>query len=165
MTTVDIVQLYKDSAKTQPIAPKTDIKAVYNEGTPFIDFVYPVGSIYMTIDGSFDPNASWGGTWIPVADRFLIGASTNYPVESLGGEASHTLTVAEIPNHRHNIITTNATGTIANPGTMLRQNGSDSYAVTGGSGYTAVQSTDIGSGTAHNNMPPYYSVYMWKRTA
>lgn len=32
MTTVDIVQLYKDSAKTQPIAPKTDIKAVYNNG-------------------------------------------------------------------------------------------------------------------------------------
>ena len=56
---------------------------------------HPVGSIYITTDGSFDPHESWGGSWELLEDRFLVGAGNTYTLGASGGEAEHTLTVDE----------------------------------------------------------------------
>lgn len=63
---------------------------------------HPVGSIYETTDVSFNPNVEWGGTWELMDDgRFLLSSSEQYAVNAVGGEEEHTLSVPEIPNHRH----------------------------------------------------------------
>lgn len=44
-----------------------------------VDFFHPVGSYYETSDTSFDPNVSWGGTWISeaaVSNEIVIGTPT-----------------------------------------------------------------------------------------
>jgi len=65
-----------------------------------INAVYPVGSIYMSAV-NVDPARIFGGTWVRLQDRFLLGASDTYSAGSTGGEASHKLTEEEMPGHTH----------------------------------------------------------------
>ncbi len=99
--------------------------------------------------------AVYGGTaWIQIQGRFLLGASSGYPNRGVGGEATHKLTVSELPSHTHQInreyinVTSGATSN-------LSISGSASQATSGATG----------GNVAHNNMPPYYTVYIWERTA
>lgn len=72
---------------------------------------YPVGSIYISTSSTFNPQTAWGGTWKKTADgRCLIGASTAYPLGSTGGEATHELTVNEMPSHNHSFSGSGTTG-------------------------------------------------------
>lgn len=50
----------------------------------FINAVYPVGSIYLSVNNT-SPTYLFGGTWEKIEDRFLIGASSSKPVNSTGG--------------------------------------------------------------------------------
>ena len=78
-----------------------------------LDMIYPVGSIYMSVNSS-NPGSLFGGTWEKMpAGRVLIpeGASswgTTYTAGSTGGEATHKLTVDEIPQHTHKTTIANA---------------------------------------------------------
>lgn len=73
-----------------------------------IDMVYPVGSIYMST-ASTSPATLFGGTWVALNQgRVLIGANSTYPAGSTGGEATHKITVDELPSHNHNASTGNA---------------------------------------------------------
>lgn len=65
-----------------------------------INIVYPVGSIYMSVN-STSPASLFGGTWERIKDRFLLAAGDTYSAGSTGGEAQHTLTVDEMPSHYH----------------------------------------------------------------
>ena len=65
-----------------------------------MDIVYPVGSIYHTTD-STSPATRFGGTWSAITSQFLIGADDAYSAGSTGGEATHTLSVSEMPSHNH----------------------------------------------------------------
>lgn len=117
---------------------------------------YPVGSIYMSVNTT-SPATLFGGTWEQLKDRFLLGAGSSYTNGSTGGEAEHTLTVDEMPSHSHGLpITTN--------GTISSNNYFKATANQGGTYYTP-QTINTGGSQAHNNMPPYLVVYMWKRTA
>lgn len=120
---------------------------------------HPVGSIFITTDGSFDPHAKWGGTWQLLQDSFLVGAGNTYTLGDTGGEATHTLTVAELPPHSHpvNIYT----------GSGSSSGGTSAYGSNnrGGSQYTAYGDTSAQLGSPHNNLPPYTAVNMWLRTA
>lgn len=73
--------------------------------TSFIDIIYPIGSIYETIDSSFNPNFVFGGTWNRIKGKFLVGVDeddSSYSSSNVtGGEKTHTLTVTEMPSHRH----------------------------------------------------------------
>lgn len=124
---------------------------------------YPVGSIYMSIN-STSPATLFGGTWERIQGRFLLGASSTYSAGSTGGEASHTLTTSEMPSHYHD--------------EYLGNDGGDDSAPSGYYGWPSIASTSTktwwapgsktsraGGGNAHNNMPPYLAVYIWKRTA
>ena len=128
-----------------------------------INAVYPVGSIYMSVN-STNPGTLFGGTWQRIEGRFLLGASATYGAGSQGGEAAHTLTVNEMPTHTHPLkmyrsdAEASGFGAVANGGfvnrLMVQQNVENT---------TYINSN--GHGWSHNNMPPYLAVYIWKRTA
>lgn len=64
-----------------------------------MDIVYPVGSIYHSMDAT-SPASSIGGTWTRL-NTFLYGSTT---AKNTGGEATHTLTINEMPKHNHRTI-------------------------------------------------------------
>ena len=165
--------------------------------TDLIDVIYPVGSIYMSVN-SVNPSTLFGGTWEQIKDTFLLATGDTYANGSTGGEATHTLTENEMPSHTHiqdsHNHTQNAHNHTQNPhshtiGSLARYviNGNAVAAV--GNGYGNIQkyktgdttatnkeatatnnpqtatNQNTGGGQAHNNMPPYLTVYMWKRTA
>lgn len=117
------------------------------------------------------PATLFGGTWERIANgRMLIGAdSASYPAGSTGGEAKHALTETEMPSHNHGVQQAGSDGAIpmemGKDGTY--QN--DAYLSFGTSVKPFAESTILisyrGGNQPHNNMPPYLSVYMWRRTA
>lgn len=125
---------------------------------------WPVGSIYMSVS-STSPATLFGGTWERIYERFLLGASSSYPAGGTGGEFTHKLTQSELPNYSLSV--TNGSNVIRSK----TGNIADAYVQTqsGGWGIPNWESKTVtvasgGSGEAHNNMPPYLAVYMWKRT-
>lgn len=64
--------------------------------TMLLDQIYPIGSIYMSVNSS-NPGTLFGGTWQQLKDRFLLGAGDTYAAGAQGGEASHTITTQELP--------------------------------------------------------------------
>ena len=156
--------------------------------------VYPVGSIYMSTV-STNPATLFGfGTWEAMpAGRVLLAQGksswgTTYNAGSTGGEATHTLTVGELPSHNHTatISTTNLTGWFTNNGNSDTANGdgtifkaskrtgqgSSSGGAADGGKFTfngahahTITINNSGSNQSHNNIQPYISVYMWKRSA
>ena len=125
---------------------------------------YPVGSIYLSASET-SPASLFGGTWEQIEDRFLLAAGSTYAAGSTGGESTHTLTVNEIPTHNHYFDTTANSGDVSNPGNQLRTGSENAYATNNGNGHTRLVTSSMGGGEAHNNMPPYLAVYMWKRVA
>lgn len=137
-----------------------------------LDNVYPVGSIYMSVN-STNPKNLFGGTWEQIQGRFLFGMNSSYPAGSTGGEITHKLTQGEMPKHNHNGLYYSY---IATENSITLNSGTASYRVPWGSpdytddcgpgtGKAELVTGEVGSGQAHNNMPPYLSVYIWKRTA
>ena len=188
-----------------------------NQVTDLINTIYPIGSIYMSVN-STSPQILFGGTWEQIKDTFLLATGDTYANGSTGGEATHTLTVNEMPSHTHIQDSHNHTqdshnhtqnshnhsastdrkflalGKNDNWGyTNARQMQSTSgsyyypYSNKNTSGLTEPENTasktatnqattatnqattatnqNTGGGQAHNNMPPYLTVYIWKRTA
>lgn len=151
------------------------IKAKNNSPTetallPMLDMFYPVGSYYETSDSTFNPNATWGGTWELETEGLVhIGAGTNYTIGNTGGEKTHTLTVNEMPSHNGHVNAAIGYGTAA--GLYLASTNMSSYGSTG-RGWDATNGNEIvphsenrGGGQAHNNMQPYVVVNRWHRTA
>lgn len=82
------------------------------------DDVYPVGSIYMSVN-NVNPATLFGGTWEKIAGgRCLIGANSSYALGTTGGEATHLLNANEIPSHNHSVSISNSGGHKHNRGTM-----------------------------------------------
>lgn len=125
-----------------------------------VDLIYPVGSIYMSTN-NVSPQTFFGGTWESIQDRFLLAAGSTYAAGGTGGSATHTLTVNEMPNHDHVLKVATSTSTASDA--ALRASGVKAY-----SSQIADSPNDnikdVGGNAAHNNMPPYLTVYMWKRT-
>ena len=124
-----------------------------------LDKAYPVGSIYMSVN-SINPKNFFGGTWVQIKDRFLLAAGTTYKAGKTGGEATHTLTESEMPSHNHAVyFPDDAAADHSAPGNYPDGPSDSTYYAVGS--YTS----SAGGGGAHNNMPPYLAVYVWKRTA
>ena len=82
-------------------------------------------------------------------EKFLYGASVNADLGDTGGAATHALTIAEMPAHTHTVPMRNASaGTGAIP-VRASGNANEANATSGSQG----------TGTAHNNMPPYMRGY------
>lgn len=164
-----------DYGATLPSSPATNQLFFQTAGTNFVlDNVYPIGSIYMNVN-STNPGTLFGGTWEQIQGKFLLGMSSSYPAGSQGGEASHTLTTAEMPSHGHNPANQSGYyGFITNSnkafevGDMGVQSGSGRYYPYAPVAFDISRNSltgTTGGGNSHNNMPPYLSIYIWKRTA
>ena len=128
--------------------------------------MYPVGSIYQTTSSTFNPQTAWGGTWERIKDRFLLAAGDTYTGGSTGGEATHKLTTQEMPSHAHTMYVNNdGSSSSWSPasGTYLVKPDCVTTSTKNYGG--ALAQNGAGLGQAHNNMPPYLAVYIWKRTA
>lgn len=128
-----------------------------------LDNVYPVGSIYMSVN-STNPTNLFGGTWVQIQGKFLFGMDSSYPAGSTGGEITHKLTYNEMPEHTHPMYIANSGG----DGTWTPDEGSylvDSVTDNKTTWWARLAMGYAGGGAAHNNMPPYLAVYIWKRTA
>ena len=127
-----------------------------------VDLFYPIGSIYMSTDTT-NPQSRFTGTyWLPIYNRFLLGAGDTYKAGTMGGEATHTLTRSEIPNHSHDEYLGNDGGSDSAPSGY---SGWPNVAYTSNKTWWAPGSKTSAAGGdgAHNNMPPYLAVYMWRR--
>jgi len=124
--------------------------------------VYPVGCIY-TSTVSTNPNTLFGfGTWSEYGQgRVLVGldaGDTSFDtLGETGGEKAHTLTIGEMPAHKHKFGytggNTDATGSPYSVGKAIGHDPSNVYSET----------TSTGGDGSHNNLQPYIVVYFWKR--
>jgi hypothetical protein len=137
-------------------------------GWPIYNCPYEVGDILQTLSTS-SPEDRWPGTeWESIAGRVLVGIdSTQTEFDTVGeegGEKTHTLTQAELPDIPANPSVPTICSTPNNTGGPIVD-----YHILGSqttSGYSVPGiGADLGSGEAHNNLQPYKVVYMWLRTA
>lgn len=136
-------------------------------GKTIFDMIYPVGAIYISVN-NVSPSVLFGGTWEQIQDSFLLGAGSTYSAGSTGGEATHTLTIDEMPRHNHEpAIWMWAASKGENSGELNIPRVTDHKGNT--IEYAKGRSTQIqhtsstGGSRPHNNMPPYLAVYIWKR--
>lgn len=145
-----------------PSEQLAELPGTYYRATPakmqsLIDFIYPVGSVYISWS-HVNPGTLFGGTWVRIENAFLWGCDENGDIGTTGGEKTHVLTTAEMPSHSHGAVYSgNATGTKNLPWL--------STGVLGTGDKLAYGTIATGGGAAHNNMPPYVQVSIWRRTA
>lgn len=119
---------------------------------------WEVGDI-LTTENATPPAQRWPGTqWVQITDRFLYGSAA---AGTEGGEAMHTLTENEMPGHRHPNGCRVQWYNDATNGFQVTWIDNANLSVDKGTVYTEY----VGGNQPHNNMPPYRSVYMWRRTA
>ena len=135
-----------------------------------INAIYPVGSIYITANAT-NPSVLFGGTWEQLKGKFLVGvdsSDTDFETSGkTGGEKTHILKVNEMPSHTHDMDDA-VYGNYKNRLGIIGDGGGGNCLIpsmTQTDGYSKYLPTNTGGGQAHNNMPPYLAVYMWKRTA
>ena len=168
--------------------------AYLTDCTDTLKKVYPIGSIYMSTV-STNPATLFGfGRWEAMpAGRVLLAQGksswgTTYNAGSTGGEATHQLTVGELPSHGHSASTNNVNqngnigwlqaGKDYNFSGVFATSSKNQGANVGNGESTGVWNcifdsthshnvtiNNTGSNQSHNNLQPYISVYIWKRTA
>ena len=154
----------------------------YYTKTQIVDLIYPIGSVFITVNNvnpsTYLPNTNWE----LIEDRFLLGAGSTYTAGATGGEATHTLTIDEMPAHYHGLSSTNAGsynddyqwvkpyGNNTGGGSVstkvvaeLSVSGMNAQRYVENYGYNNQPMSSKGGSQPHNNMPPYLVVYMWKR--
>ena len=217
-----------------------ELNAIGTDTRQLLLSMHPVGSLYWSSKNE-SPASKFGGTWTQITDKFILAAGDTYAAGGSGGEATHTLTVAEMPshdhggktggpndntsdgssasstggvsaNHTHSIVSLSGTaaangshthrlsyggnettsgeglahmsGTSGTAKFTTSKDGAHTHPVTitgGTTGNNSVSHTHTiahthtlsnhthsissqGSGSAHNNMPPYVAKYCWERT-
>lgn len=133
-----------------------------------LDLTYPVGSVYSSTN-STDPSDLFGGTWKSLEGMVLVGVDSNdddfSASKKTGGEKTHTLTESEMPNHHHEFAGKINSDTDYQGDWVASWGYSGQYYQDGVWHPRMGSTTSAGGGSPHNNMPPYYTVYMWERIA
>lgn len=93
------------SANVEEIS--NNIKYIDKKISDLLNMFYPVGSVYETMDSSFDPNKKWGGTWVRIKGRVLVGVDENDAYfdapEKTGGYKKPSIKVENLPSHSHDV--------------------------------------------------------------
>lgn len=157
----------KENTSSDKLLVANGSTVMYRDLAKILSVIYPVGAVYITYDNN-NPGNFLGGTWEQFGQgRTLIGEGTGndgstsmtFTANNTGGEYKHKLTVDEMPSHSHKLYarggqTAQASSPFAANKPILQ--GSNSYGFdvskAGGDGY-------------HNNIPPYITVFFWRRTA
>lgn len=138
---------------------KQHVSETYIESSALIDLIYPIGSIYMSVN-NVSPATFLGGTWSALGGQFLLGANATYTAGTTGGSATHTLTTAEMPSHGHTINHTHTTATSSSTSVA------HTHSVSATTGNNSVGHTHTYSGTtANNNVGHTHSVPALSGTA
>ena len=125
--------------------------------TDLLLLAYPVGSIYSST-ASTSPQELFGGTWERIKGKFIWGVDDGETAGTTGGEVTHTLTVDEMPNHQHLLP--------VNVNESEHTENIDIFSYGGWKAQYNYSATAFSGGNQpHNNMPPYYGAYIWRRTA
>lgn len=125
--------------------------------TTYADLFAVIGTIYGTGDGSTTFNLP------DFRDNFPVGAGSTYTLAAKGGEATHKLTIPELPEHTHPLSQDTGTASGGNSnGPFLEPAAAGTTATgpTGGDGSAEPTSP----ATAHNNLPPYLAVFIYIKT-
>lgn len=175
-------QLNMQKTKQEPAQKQETVPNTLQTKTDWKS-IYPVGAIFLSVS-AMSPEKLFGGKWEQITDRFLLAAGGSYPAGDIGGEATHKLTTNEMPSHYHQEnfpfdgASVRPVGSTENEGmgytdTSKETSGNYKY-LTGSIAFSTASASkplypvitnSAGSGTAHNNMPPYLAVYVWKRIA
>lgn len=162
-TNVGTAQTNISNLQTNVTAVQRTANATQTNLNNYWKTIYPVGAIYMSTSPT-NPGTLVGGTWVAWGSgRVPVGVNTSdsdfNTVEKTGGEKKHILTVNEMPSHSHSarVMAEND----SNP-----YYGKDNYFKAGANSQEAEAGTfPTGGGQAHNNLQPYITCYMFKRTA
>jgi Baseplate structural protein Gp10, C-terminal domain len=141
-------------------ADPTDVLRLQDIAATILGAAYPIGSVFLSVV-STDPNTLLGfGTWARIAEgQFLVGFKTGDadfdPVENVGGSKTH----------QHDVDVANATSTVNDTVETVDNNGDISTVDVAADGHTHdVDPASVSSGD-NNNLPPFFVIYAWKRTA
>lgn len=114
-------------------------------------------------DDPTSPASFIGGTWERIEGKFIMGASDTYPAGSTGGSSTKTIARTNLPHESIDVSTIYTKGSDGQefdvvPITYEHSDGSGNFSRTG-------RTFPLGDGTPLNILPPYYSVYIWRRVA
>ena len=155
----DFTDSEKSKLDNMPVITQADVDR-WNNGGGGSGWIPPIGYIWISTQ-STDPGTLFSNTtWVRIKDTFLLAAGDTYGAGTTGGEATHTLTVNEMPRHTHNFRNTQYDivsvlepgGTNNWYGIPLGQNSANEFGL-----------TYVGGSQPHNNMPPYKAVYTYER--
>lgn len=154
----------------------------YGDGSIYSNFLlaaHPVGSIYQTISPENPAVTFGGGTWERIENRFIMGASDTYPAGSTGGSTAHEheyklefmwqlgalvgYPTSAISTYNYKTQSWNDNNKKVNDGqyTLVNDGFSSTYGEKpGGETYSVTGNT-----ASSSSIPPYYSVYIWRRVA
>ena len=152
------------ASKTQTLSNKTittEANTITNDGNVVttLQKVYPIGSIYINATNGTNPGTLLGfGTWTAFgAGRVPVGINDSdsdfNEAEETGGAKTHQLSISELPAHTHNV----SMSTSDVDGDFLSEGNN--------TGISTFTTTSTGGDQAHNNLQPYITAYMWRRTA
>lgn len=137
----------------------------YGDGSIYSNFLlaaHPVGSIYQTISPENPSVTFGGGTWERIEGRFIMGASDTYPAGSTGGSNT-------VPINKDNLSKTTidvyGIYKITETGNKIDTLTYANQGATSGEWSKIAETSELGSGIPLNILPPYYSVYIWRRVA
>lgn len=149
--------------------------------TCWADIIYPVGSIYMNVNNT-NPSLLFGGTWEQIKGKFLVGIDSSDTDFNTSGKTGGTKNHSHIYGVQYNgyygalyaedkrliRLYNGETDAFVESYYTLNsssETGNNGVQQTGGSTFdTSVYETKTPT-TKTSNLPPYMTVYMWKRTA
>lgn len=135
--------------------------------TPLLDALYPVGSIYISVE-NVNPSSFIGGSWSAITDRFLVGNGDKFTAGVSGGTTSYALRACiGAVNDDVGSLGYWPTGSVGGSSTYQTNYkiGGSTSTVTKINHSTVVCDGNQGRSTAVSIKPPYLCVYMWKRTS
>jgi len=161
LTFVDVSDTLYSTNGTNKKVKKSNLLKEYTKTSTLLDLFYPIGTIYETTSSNLDTvakmNAHFGGTWEAYGSgRVLVAKSTDTEFDTIGktgGEKTHTLTVAEMPEHDHQITRQYDKTGFSTPYGEPAAGWSLPSGVTSGTNMCPTAKTG-GSGS-HNNLQPY----------
>ena len=168
-----IKEYIDDKIEDLDIDDKIDINSFDKSSvfvTKLLDCIYPVGSYYWSSVNT-DPSTLFGGTWVPVKDRFILAAGDDYEAGNVGGESSHYHLLGENGYALIGQSLKDPTGLAYHNTNVGGSYGQTATHRVQCSGLTAASDdeqiglvTQLGGSTEYaNNMPPYEVAYCWKR--